>query len=69
VLMKACGDVTLAVLAGAGGPARNATLLAAALALKACGRAYTLAEGIDQAARSLDSGAATGVLERLRALN
>jgi len=68
-LMKACGDVTLAVLAGAGGPARNATLLAAALALKACGRAYTLAEGIDQAARSLDSGAATGVLERLRALN
>lgn len=67
-LVKCCGDVTAAVLAGENGPSRNATLLAAALILKAGGHAMTLAEGVDAATRSLDSGAASEVLARLREL-
>jgi anthranilate phosphoribosyltransferase len=67
-LVKVAGDTTLAVLAGQHGPARSATLLAAALILKAGGRAMTLADGVDQASRSLDSGAASEVLARMRAL-
>lgn len=67
-LVKVSGDTTRAVLAGMEGPARNATLLAAALMLKAGGFAFTLAEGVDQAARSLDSGAASEVLARVREL-
>jgi len=67
-LVKFVGDTTLAVLAGQPGPARHATLLTAALILKAGGRALTLAEGVDQATRSLDSGAASEVLDRLRDL-
>ncbi len=67
-LIKFSGDATLAVLAGQTGAARNATLLCAALILKAGGFAYTLAEGVDQAARSLDSGAASEVLAQLRAI-
>ena len=59
-------DVAESVLAGDSGPARSATLLTAALILKAGGFALTLAEGVDQAARSLDSGAARDALMRLR---
>ena len=62
-------DTTRAVLAGQMGPARNATLLTAGLILKAGGRAMTLAEGIDQATRALDSGAANEVLARLVEMN
>jgi anthranilate phosphoribosyltransferase len=69
VLVKCAGDITLGVLAGQHGSARNATLLTAALVLKAGGQALTLAEGVDQAAHALDSGAASAVLERLRGLN
>lgn len=65
-LVKCVGDMTEAVLAGGNGPARNATLLAAALILKAGGLAFTLAEGVDRAARSLDGGAARETLARLR---
>ena len=68
-LVEACGRATLAVLSGVPSSARDATLLSAALALKAAGRAHTIAEGVDLAARSLDSGAASAVLERLRALS
>ena len=57
-----------AVLAGESGPARAATLLGAAVILKAAGKALTLAEGIDLATAALDSGAAREVLERLREL-
>jgi anthranilate phosphoribosyltransferase len=67
-LIKCVGDTTLAVLAGAQGPARNATLLGAALILKASGKALTLAEGVDMAIEALDAGAATEVLARLREL-
>jgi len=64
-LVKFVADTTQAVLAGQHGPARNATLLTAALILKAAGIVLTLAEGVDLAARSLDSGAASDVLARL----
>ena len=65
-LVRAAGEMIGAVLAGEHGPARNATLLGAAVILKACGRAMTLAEGVDAALKSLDSGAARGVLDKLR---
>ena len=67
-LAKAAGEVTELVLVGEPGPARNASLLGAALALKAAGRCMTLAEGVDAASSALDSGAARQVLDRLRDL-
>jgi anthranilate phosphoribosyltransferase len=42
-------------------------LLGAAVILKAAGRVPTLAEGVDAAAKSLESGAALGVLGKMRA--
>ncbi len=68
-LVRSAAEITLAVLAGQHGAARNATLLASALILKAGGLVLTLAEGVDQSTRSLDSGAASAVLARLRAPN
>jgi anthranilate phosphoribosyltransferase len=68
-LIRFVADTTRAVLAGQMGPARNATLLTAGLILKAGGRATTLADGIDQATRALDSGAANEVLARLVEMN
>jgi anthranilate phosphoribosyltransferase len=67
-LIRAAGEINEAVLAGKKGPARNASLLGAAVILKAVGRCLTLAEGVDAAIGSLDSGEARGVLQRLRAL-
>ena len=67
-LVRCVGDITRAVLAGERGAARNASLLGAALILKASGRALTLAEGVDAAIRSLESGAAESVLVKLREL-
>jgi len=67
-LVKACGDITMAVLGGADGPARRASLLGAALILKASGRCLTLAEGVDAAASALDSGAAGAMIPRLQGL-
>ena len=67
-LEKRVGEITLAVLAGEAGPARNAALLGAALMLKSAGRCMTLAEGVDAAIGALDSGGATDVLARLRSL-
>jgi len=65
LLVRAAGDMVDAVLKGESGPARSATLLGAAVILKAVGRVMTLAEGVDTATSSLDSGAALGVLEKL----
>ncbi|MBL8858125.1 MAG: hypothetical protein JNL28_06470 [Planctomycetes bacterium] len=64
-LIRYVADTTRAVLAGQPGPSRNATLMTAALILKAGGFALTLAEGIDQATRALDSGKANEVLARV----
>ncbi len=68
MLVRAASDMVDAVLKGETGAARNATLLGAAVALKAVGKVLTLAEGVDTAIRSLDSGAALRVLDRLRDL-
>ncbi len=61
--------VVRAVLAGEGGPVRDAVLLNAAAALVACGTGtgdleQRLAEGLTAAAAAVDSGAAAAVLER-----
>ncbi len=69
LLVEACGDVTRSVLSGETGPARSATVLGAALILKANGRANTIADGVSMACESIDSGAARRVLARLRALS
>ncbi|MEM7305134.1 MAG: hypothetical protein AAF682_00620 [Planctomycetota bacterium] len=68
LLVEAAGCVVENVLSGESGPARNATLLGAAVVLKAAGKAMTLAEGVDHAVNSLDSGSAQEVLARLREL-
>ncbi len=57
-----------AVLNGERGPARDVVLLNAAGTLLAADVVDDLAEGIRAAAASIDSGAATGRLEALRAL-
>jgi anthranilate phosphoribosyltransferase len=53
------------VLDGAHGPARDVVLLNAALALRTAGTASDLFEGLAQAARAIDSGAARGKLQAL----
>src|SRR5262245_61264980 len=50
------------LLAGTGGPLRDIVLLNSGAALLVAGRATDLATGIELAARSIDSGAARGVL-------
>jgi anthranilate phosphoribosyltransferase len=57
-----------AVLDGFGGPYRNAVLLNAAAALVIAGRAGTLREGAEIAARAIDQGAAKAALEALVAI-
>lgn len=54
------------LLEGEPGPRRDIVLLNAAAALLVAGRAATLGEGLTLAARSIDEGAAAGVLDRLR---
>ena len=53
------------LLAGAGGPLRDIVLLNSGAALLVAGRAATLEDGIELAARALDSGAARRVLHDL----
>jgi anthranilate phosphoribosyltransferase len=53
------------LLGGARGPLRDIVLLNSAAALVVAGRAETLREGADIAARAIDSGAARHVLDRL----
>jgi anthranilate phosphoribosyltransferase len=55
----------LALLEGRAGPLRDIVLLNAAAALIVAGRARDLREGVAQAARAIDSGAARRALERL----
>ena len=55
------------VLAGIPGPRRDVVLLNAAAAFVVAGSAPSFEEGITQAANAIDSGAATALLERLRA--
>ncbi|MGE5407726.1 MAG: anthranilate phosphoribosyltransferase, partial [Syntrophothermus sp.] len=54
-----------AVLAGDPGPRRDLVLVNAAAAIYVGGLVGDLEEGVDRAARAIDSGAAAGVLERL----
>jgi anthranilate phosphoribosyltransferase len=65
-LVRDAGAMTKSVLAGEPSAARSATLLGAAVILKAARRALTLAEGVDAAVKSLESGAARGVLAKLK---
>jgi anthranilate phosphoribosyltransferase len=53
------------LLAGAGGPLRDVVLLNSAAALLVADRAKTLYEGVELAARTIDTGAAARVLEAL----
>jgi len=69
LMQKAASDIVRGVLAGEQGPNRSAALLGAAVVLKACGRALTLAEGVDEAMTALDSGEASAVLRRVTELS
>jgi anthranilate phosphoribosyltransferase len=53
------------LLAGLGGPLRDVVLLNSAAALLVAGRAASLYEGVEAAARAIDSGAARRVLDDL----
>lgn len=61
-------DETERLLAGGGGARRGAVLLTSAAAFWLAGRARGLADGVEVAARSLDSGAAESLLGELRDL-
>jgi len=63
-LRKAAAEMVRDVLDGHLGPARDATLLGAAVLLKAAGRVMTLAEGVDTAVTSLDSQAPLDILDK-----
>jgi len=56
----------LGLLEGDHGPYRDTVLLNAAAGLIVAGRAETLRDGVDVAARAIDDGAALAALERLR---
>lgn len=56
-------DITLAILKGEKGPKRNAVLLNAGAALYIGGKAETFKEGIDLAAKLIDSGKALAKLD------
>jgi len=58
-------DMILSVLQGEKGPRRNVVLLNAAPGIVCGGKALDLAEGVQVAARSIDSGQALQVLKRL----
>jgi anthranilate phosphoribosyltransferase len=53
-----------AVLSGDEGPHRDVVLLNAAAGLQVAGRAGSMEQGLELAARSIDSGAARGALDR-----
>ena len=58
-----------AVLNGTPGAARDAAVINAAAALYACGAVADFRAGARRAAHALDSGAAAGTLERMRAVS
>ena len=57
------------VLEGEGGPARDVIALNAGAAIMVAGGAHDLPAGVERARATIDSGAALGVLERLRLLS
>jgi anthranilate phosphoribosyltransferase len=57
------------VLEGEGGPARDVIALNAGAAIMVAGGAHDLPAGVERARETIDSGAALGVLERLRLLS
>jgi len=57
-----------ALLAGEAGARRDIVLLNAGAAILVAGAAESLADGVERAAASIDTGAAAGVLARLRAM-
>jgi anthranilate phosphoribosyltransferase len=67
-LVETTQAIAKSVLAGDRGVAHDAVVLGAAVILKAGGQALTLAEGVDQAAAALDSGAARERVEQLKGL-
>ncbi len=62
-------EIIRGILAGEPGPKRDIVLMNASAALVAGGRARDLKEGVELAARSIDTGAARGRLERLVAFS
>jgi anthranilate phosphoribosyltransferase len=60
----ASASIARAVLESKPGPRRDVVLLNAAAALEVAGRASGLADGVEMAARSIDSGDAAATLER-----
>src|SRR5688572_24760371 len=62
-------DIIRALLSGEPGPKRDIVLMNAAAALVAGARAKDLKEGVELAARSIDSGAARGKVDALIALS
>lgn len=62
-------DLVRRVLAGQPGPHRDIAVLNAAAAIVVGGRADSLATGVVEACRSIDSGAAATVLDRLVAVS
>ena len=60
----ASAGIVRALLTGEPGPRRDVVLLNAGAALEVAGRAATLAEGIELAAETIDSGSAAASLER-----
>jgi len=58
-------SITLEMLKGAHGPVRDAVVFNAAAALEVAGIASDLSEGLALAARSIDTGSALGVLEKV----
>ena len=58
--------ITESVLRGEKGPRRDIVVLNAAFALVAADHAATIAEGVEAACRSIDSGAAMDTLQRLK---
>jgi anthranilate phosphoribosyltransferase len=62
-------EIIRAILAGDAGPKRDIVLMNSSAALVAGGRGRDLKEGVELAARSIDSGAARGKLDGLIALS
>lgn len=62
-------QVSMEFLKGAAGPVRDAVLLNAAAAIKVSADSIDMDEGLAMAARSVDSGAALEVLEKVRAIS
>jgi len=57
-------EITRSILKGEQGPRRNTVLMNAGAALYAAGKADSIAEGIELAAKTIDSGAALEKLEK-----